>query len=48
MVMQVIILNLKFEPYFEVLYPLQVDDIPKTLKVYHCLFLVTIDLVDDK
>ena len=34
--------NLKFEPHFEVLYPLWVVDNLRTLKVYHCLSLVTI------
>ena len=34
--------NLKFEAYFEVLYPLRVVDSLRTLKVHHCLSLVTI------
>ena len=44
--------NLKIEAYFEVLYPLYVVDSLRTLKVHHCLSLVTIgssniDLVGD-
>ena len=42
-----IIDNLKIETYFEVLYPLWVVDSHRTLKVNHCLSLVTIDLVGD-
>ena len=47
--------NLKFEAYFEVLYPLWVFDSLKTLNLHHCLSLAsinwlplaTIDLVGD-
>ena len=38
----VIIGNLKFEAYFEVLYPFEVVDSLRTLKVHHCLSLITI------
>ena len=34
--------NLKFEAYFEVLYLLLVVDTIRTLKVHHCLPVVTI------
>ena len=37
-----IIGNLKFEAYFEVLYPLYVVDCLRTSNVHHCLSLVTI------
>ena len=38
----VIIGNLKFGAFFEVLYPLSVVDSLRTLKVHHCLSMVTI------
>ena len=34
--------ELKFESYFDVLYPLQVVDSLRTSKMHHCLPLVTI------
>ena len=37
-----IIGNLKFEAYFEVLYPLYMVDSLRILKVHHCVSLVTI------
>ena len=49
-----IIGNLKFKAYFEVLYPLWVSDSLRSSNVHHCLSLVTIgfsiatiDLVGD-
>ena len=37
-----IIGNLKFEAYFEILYPLYMVDNLRTLKMHHCLSLATI------
>ena len=37
-----IIGNLKFEAYFEILYRLYMVDSLRTLKVHHCLSMVTI------